>query len=122
VVLGGYQWSWGIYTSAKFRYTTGNPFTPYDFGVYDIDGDYYTGYQAGIRNGDRMAPYSALDIRIEKRFQFPWAQLNTYLDILNIYKGENPEFVHYNYDYTEHDYITGLPLIPSIGFDLEVRL
>jgi len=122
VVLGGYQWPWGIYTSAKFQYTSGNPYTPYDLGVYDIDGNYYSGYQTGIRNGDRMAPYSALDIRIEKRFQFPWAQLSTYLDVLNIYKGENPEFINYNYDYTEHEYITGLPLIPSIGFDLEVRL
>ena len=122
VVLGGYQWAWGIHTSAKFQYTTGNPYTPYDLGVYDIDENYYTGYQTGIRNSERMAPYSALDIRIEKRFQFPWAQLSTYLDVLNIYKGENPEFINYNYDYTDYEYITGLPLIPSIGFDLEVRL
>jgi len=34
---------------------------------------------------------------------------------MNVYYSKNPEFVMYNYDYSESAYVNGLPIIPSIG-------
>jgi len=122
VALGGYQFPLGFNASARFSYVTGNPYTPYSLGVYDIDTDSYTAFQGGDINSGRLAPYTALDVRMEKTWLFKSAKLDAYVELLNLYKGENPEFVNYNYDYTESESISGLPFIPSIGFNLEVRL
>lgn len=122
VALGGYQMPYGVHASGRFSYVTGNPYTPYSLGIYDIDSDNYSAFQSGNINSERMAPYLALDLRIEKTWLFKSAKLDTYLELLNVVKGENPEFIDYNYDYTESRSISGLPFIPSIGFNLEVRL
>jgi TonB family protein len=122
VALGGYQMPYGIHASGRFSYVTGNPYTPYSLGIYDIDTDRYSAFPSGDVNSKRMAPYFALDLRIEKTWLFKSAKLDTYLELLNVVKGENPEFIDYNYDYTESRSISGLPFIPSIGFNLEVKL
>lgn len=122
VALGGYQLPYGVHASGRFSYVTGNPYTPYSLGIYDIDTDRYNAFQSGNTNGERMAPYLAVDLRVEKTWLFKSAKLDTYLEFLNVVKGENPEFVDYNYDYTESRSISGLPFIPSIGFNLEVKL
>jgi hypothetical protein len=113
---------YGIHASGRFSYVTGNPYTPYSLGIYDIDTDRYSAFPSGDVNSKRMAPYFALDLRIEKTWLFKSAKLDTYLELLNVVKGENPEFIDYNYDYTESRSISGLPFIPSIGFNLEVKL
>ena len=122
VVLAGYQLPYGVHTAGRFSYVTGNPHTPYSMGVYDIDSDSYSAFQGGDVNSERMAPYLALDLRLEKTWLFKSAKLDTYVELLNVVKGENPEFIDYNYDYTESRSISGLPFIPSIGFNLEVKL
>jgi hypothetical protein len=122
VALGGYQLPYGIHASARFSYVTGNPYTPYSLGIYDIDFDSYSAFQIGNVNSERMESYLALDLRIEKTWLFRSAKLDTYVELLNVVKGENPEFIDYNYDYTESRSISGLPFIPSIGFNLEVKL
>ena len=44
------------------------------------------------------------------------------MDLLNVVHGENPEGIQYNYDYTEHTWIEGLPFIPSPGVQAEIHL
>jgi hypothetical protein len=122
VIVGGYTLPWEIEVSGRFRYVTGNPTNFYEDGVYDLDQDFYYGYRTTEWNSDRLPPFVALDLRAERRFQFKRATLNVYLDLLNVYRGENPEFIQYNYDYTEYRYIRGLPFLPSPGFELEVAL
>ena len=61
----------------------------------------------------------ALDLRVDKTFTFQRWQLETYVDLLNTIRGENPEFVLYNYDFTESTYIRGLPFLPSFGFEAD---
>lgn len=56
---------------------------------------------------------------MSKLFTFKRWQLETFLDLLNVVHGENPEQVQYNYDYTESAYVSGLPFIPSPGFQAE---
>lgn len=120
--LAGYKLPYEIEVSGRFQYVTGNPYTPYDQGVYDIDQDFYQGFSTGSRNAERMPGYTALDLRADKGFTFKKWRLDAYVDLLNVYHGVNPEFVQYNYDYTERAYVSGLPFIPSPGVGLEVFL
>ena len=122
VAVAGYQFPKGFNLSSRFSYVTGNPYTPYSLGIYDIDTNNYSAFPGGDVNSGRLAPYLAWDLRGEKSFVFRSAKLDTYVELLNLVKGENPEFINYNYDYTESEPISGLPFIPSIGFNLEVRL
>ncbi len=115
VAVAGYKLprSWEV--SAKVQHVTGNPTTPYDGGVYDLDQDFYFGYSTGQRNSARLPPFTAVDLRVDRLFVFKKWQLEAYLDLLNVLRGENPEFTLYNYDYTESRFIRGLPFIPSPG-------
>ena len=119
VALAGYDLpkDWGV--SGRFRYVTGNPYTPYDGGIFDIDNGEYAPYQTGEALNQRLPPFYALDLRIDKRYTFKRWWLETYVDLLNVVRGENPESTEYNYDFTEMTYIRGLPFIPSIGFRAE---
>jgi TonB family protein len=108
--------------SARVQYVTGNPTTPYQGGVYDVDQQFYVPYSAGSTNSARLPDFLAVDARIDKLFTFKTWQLEVYLDLLNAIRGENPEFVLDNYDYTQQRYIRGLPFIPSPGFRAEFAL
>ena len=60
-----------------------------------------------------------MDLRVDKRYTFKRWWLETYLDLMNVVRGENPEFVNYNYDYTQTAYVRGLPFIASPGIRAE---
>jgi TonB family protein len=115
--VAGYKLPYDFEISAKGQYVTGNPTTPYAFGVYDVDQDEYQGFRSGARNSERLPPYWAVSARFDKLFTFKAWQLDLYVDLLNVLHGENPEFEVYNYDYTEKRYITGIPFIPGPGFE-----
>ena len=119
VALAGYNLpkDWGV--SGRFRYVTGNPTTPLDGGIYDIDRDVYYPIQSGEGLSERLPSFYSLDLRVDKRWTFKRWWLEAYLDLLNVVRGQNPEQREYNYDYTESAYIRGLPFIPSIGLRAE---
>lgn len=122
VALAGYRLPRDFEVSAKIQYVTGNPYTPYAGGVYDIDQDFYFAFQGAAYNADRLPAFFALDARVDKLFTFKNWQLEVYLDLLNAARGQNPEFQLYNYDYTDSTYIRGLPFIPSPGFEARINL
>jgi len=117
--VAGYTLPWDLEFSGRFQYVTGNPYTPFAGGVYDIDGREYILYPDSDRNAERLPPYMALDLRVDKLFTFKAWQLEVYADFLNVVRGENPEQVEYNYDGTESRYISGLPFVPSLGFQAD---
>jgi TonB family protein len=119
VTVAGYELprDWGV--SAKVQYVTGNPYTPYAGGVYDVDQSFYFPYATDTYNSSRMPDFFALDARVDKLFAFKRWQLEVFLDLLNVARGTNPEFTLYNYDYTEQTWIRGLPFVPSPGFQAE---
>ena len=121
VLVASYKLPYDLSAGVKAQYTTGNPTTPYALGVYDVDQDYYQAFQSDEYNSERLPPYWAVSARIDKLFTFKAWQLLVYLDVINALHGENPEFEQYNYDYTEKTYISGLPLIPSPGFEAKVE-
>lgn len=116
--LGSYQLprNWSI--GARWRYVTGNPTTPIVDSVYDSDNDVYTRVP-GRTNSARTSPFHQLDVRVDKRWIRDRYTLNLYLDLQNAYNRMNEEDVQYNYDYTESQAVTGLPLIPGFGFRAE---
>lgn len=79
--------NWQI--GAKFRYSGGSPYTPYDTSispmvqVWDVN-------QKGVLNYNklnslRLGSNNGLDIRIDKKWYFKKQSLNVYIDIQNIY-------------------------------------
>jgi hypothetical protein len=104
VQLGG----WRI--GARFRYTTGLPYTPRlrnPDGTIDYDGRI---------NSVRLPAFTSLDARIDRRWRRGWGTLSGFLDIQNVTNNRNPEGVYYLQD-TSVDpiYQPGLPILPMIG-------
>lgn len=118
--LAGYSLPLDFEFSGRFQYVTGNPYTPFAGGVFDIDGREYVLFPSADRNTDRLPAYQALDLRVDKLFTFKSWQLEVFVDLLNVYRGENPEQLQYNYDGTEFAYVSGLPFIPSVGFQADI--
>ncbi len=106
--------------SAQLQVVSGNPATPYDFGIYDADADFYTPFALGEPNSVRLPPFVQTSFRVDKTWTFKRWQLEAYVDLINAIRGVNPELTVYTNDYTEYAYVRGLPFIPNIG--LEVRV
>ena len=104
----------GFEVGARFRYTTGNPYTPVVSADYDVDADIYVPTTGDI-NSERLPAFHQLDLKISKRWEPTWGELSTGLEILNVYNRDNPEYLLYNFDYTETDYVQGIPFFPSVG-------
>lgn len=120
-MIGGYRLPRDFEVSGRFQHVTGNPYTPYALAVQDLDSDSWAPIQTGAKNTARLGAYTALDLRADKLFTFKYWQLEVYLDLLNVIRGENPEQLQYNYDYTESAVIRGLPFIASPGFQADFR-
>lgn len=112
--VGGYNLPFGIDISARFRLTTGNPYTPVVGSAYNADRDGYD-QVFGAHNAARDPTFHQLDLRIDKKFVFQHWLLGLYLDVQNVYNRKNAEGMRYNFDYTDMEYVRGLPIIPTIG-------
>ena len=106
----GNHWEFGL----RFRYTTGNPYTPVNDGVYSANSDSYIPVRGPLYSR-RMPDFHQLDVRIEKRWvQDSWI-LSAYLEINNLYNRKNVEAVNYAYDYRTSTFVNGLPILPTFG-------
>lgn len=113
-LVAGYNLPWNFDISGRFRLVTGNPYTPIEGGVFDSDQNRYRPIY-GPRNSERSATFHQLDLRVDKRFVFDTWVLGVYLDVSNVYWADNAEGQRFNYDYTEQEPITGLPILPTLG-------
>ena len=116
--VGTLNFGKGYSLGLRFRLVSGNPYTPITGSVYDADSDNYVPVY-GKTNSRRMPTFHQLDVRFDKKWQWTHLALTTYLDIKNVYNAKNPEFPVYSDDYSEKDWLTGLPIIPSVGVKLE---
>lgn len=112
--LGSYKLPWGLTFGARVRYVTGSPETPVIGSIYDADNDAYTALY-GKANSVRNDPFFQLDLRVDKLWQFKYWSLTAYLDVQNVTYYDNQEGVNYNFDYSENQKVTGLPIFPSFG-------
>ena len=116
--VGTVSFGKGYSLGLRFRLVSGNPYTPVTGSIYDADSDNYVPVY-GKTNSRRMPTFHQLDVRFDKKWQWTHLALTAYLDIKNVYNAKNPEFPVYSSDFSEKDWLTGLPIIPSLGVKLE---
>lgn len=112
--VAGYNLPKNFDLSVRFRYVTGNPYTPIAGSVFNADNDSYSAVN-GDPNSARNAAFNQLDIRIDKSFVYDLWRFGVYLDVQNVYNAKNAEGIQYNYDFTESAPITGIPIFPNLG-------
>jgi hypothetical protein len=105
------RWRFG----GRFRYTTGNPYTPVAGAYQKTNGDWVA--VDGAILSTRLPDFVQLDLRIDRTWTRPWGTLNLYIDVQNVVNRQNAEGVTYNKDYTHLSYTNGLPIFPSIGVE-----
>jgi outer membrane receptor protein involved in Fe transport len=116
ILLGSYklgmakQWQLG----ARFQYTTGKPYTPVTGAVFASDTNRYVP-QYGAVNSLRQPDANQLDIRVDHYWTFKTWKLSGYLDVSNVYMNAPIVAESYNENYTKKTYVTGIPILPSIG-------
>ncbi len=113
-VVGGWRpndrWELG----ARFRVASGAPTTPFvETGalVGTLD---FSRYNAG----PRLPAFSALDLRIDRRWAWRGSQLILYLDVQNALARENASAYVWNERLGAAELDTGLGVLPSIGLNL----
>ncbi|MFT7620907.1 MAG: hypothetical protein ACI9WU_000067 [Myxococcota bacterium] len=114
-LVAGVDLTAGWRFSTRFRYTTGNPFTPLTAAWYDASADAYVPAEAAPRLSERVPDFLQLDVRVDKRWTFDTWALLLYLELSNVTNRANVEQVGYNFDYSARTDIESLPLVPSLG-------
>lgn len=105
----------GWEVGARFRLATGNPMTPVIAAVYDPRLDQYRPVY-GEQNSERESTFHQLDLRVEKQWKISDLTLAAYLELLNAYNAQNQDGTRYSYDYSRNEALTGLPILPNLGF------
>ncbi|HWE30287.1 MAG TPA: TonB family protein [Polyangia bacterium] len=113
-IIGSYKFGRGYQVGVRFRYVTGNPYTPVVGSFYDSNANTYTPQNGPIYSG-RLGSFNQLDVRFDKKWTFNRWALSLYLDVQNVYNASNPEGYTYSYDYTQRQSISGLPFLPVLG-------
>lgn len=90
--IGGYKFKRNIELGVKFRYQGGAPYTPFDMAAsqanYNVLGTGlidYTRY-----NTLRLGNFNAMDIRLDKKWNYKKWTLDVYLDLSNAYAATQP--------------------------------
>jgi TonB family protein len=114
-LIGSYKFGHGYQIGIRFRYVTGNPYTPVVGAYYDAVDDRYIPIRAPVYSG-RLDSFNQLDIRFDKKWTFRLWSYSMYLDLQNVYNASNEEGKAYNFNYTQTKPISGLPILPVLGF------
>jgi TonB family protein len=118
-LLGSWQlknnWEVGVRT----RFVSGKPTSPI-VGTREFDGDHGIEAVYGERNSTRQDPFFQVDMRVDKKVIYDKFIFTYYVDFQNLlwplYK--SPELTYYNYNYTEKQKISMIPLA-AFGLRLE---
>lgn len=100
--------------ASRFRYVTGNPVTPVVASIFDTDNDVYIPTRGGLYS-ERYKDFYQLDLRIDKKWISNEEIWTLYLDIQNVLNTKNPESIEYSYNYSQKEYVSGLPFLPAFG-------
>lgn len=117
--VGSYQLGSGWEVGARFRFVTGSPTTPVIGSSYNADTFQYSPLY-GERNSIRVADFHQLDLRVNKTWRQRWGSIGVFLEVLNVYNHANQEGVIYNYNYTQSQPLSGLPIFPNLGIRGEI--
>ena len=105
-LLGSYKLPRGFQVGLRFRYVTGNPYTPV---VARLLRRQQLRLRAGLRRallGAAAGSFNQLDLRVDKTFAFNAWKLTLYLDIQNIYNSTSAEGFAYSFDFKQRPRLT----------------
>jgi TonB family protein len=127
-VLGSYRLGGGWEFGARFRLVSGNLTTPNvcdrfsdtcdplrTNALFNASSGVYTPIPFSGPGSERLPLFHQLDLRVDRTWKFKRWQLSAYLDVQNAYNRGNVEGIAYNYNFTNRQYVAGLPILPSIG-------
>lgn len=105
------QWALG----STFTYNTGNTYTPVDGAVYNANLDkYQPRTDTGDINSKHLDASKKVSIFATKKFlQDTWS-LDLRFGVEQYVIGEQKTNLSYNYDYSEEEYVKGVPFIPFL--------
>jgi TonB family protein len=98
---------------ATFQLATGRPSLSPASAVYDSDENAYDA--TFVDRGERLPIFHQLNVRIDRDFDVDFMRGTVYLDVLNVYYGQNSEGVVYQYDFARSVPIPGLPILGTLG-------
>jgi hypothetical protein len=108
----GYQFNERWEASAKFRYASGRPYTP-----FLADGT----QNVAAYNSERTMAVHSLDVRVDRRWNFSAWTLIAYVDIQNLYNNKRSGLVRWNAREQRVDADeSSIGLLPSIGISAEL--
>lgn len=114
-VLGSYTLGRGWEIGTRFRYVSGNLYTPCNGGLFSSVATSYV-CVSGPENSQRLPAFHQLDLRVDKRWVFSAFTLGVYLDLINVYNRINADAPSFSYDFTKQSTASqSLPFLPSLG-------
>jgi hypothetical protein len=117
-IVASYEPGLGFEIGTRFRYASGFPRTPVNGAFFDSRRDIYEPY-FGAQNSIRIPAFVSWDLRAAKRWDLGRAKVEVYLDVQNVTNQKNAEDIVYSFDFTQQNYITGLPILPVFGARLD---
>lgn len=114
--VGAYDLGKDWEISGKVQATSGQPYTPL-YGVYVPTDEYFTAIRGDL-NSARYPYYFRVDTRVQKVWNRNWMDWTLYLDVYNATSRRNPFVATYNYDYSRLVDIISLPIIPTLGLEV----
>lgn len=113
-VMASYRLGRGWELGGRFRYMSGFLYNAFPGGMVDNSNGDYVPY--GTIERKRLAPYHQLDVRIEKTFEYAAFKWSLYMDVINAYNRESPDYATYKYDLSQTKPLSlSLPILPSLG-------
>jgi hypothetical protein len=109
------KWRFGT----RLQLATGRPTRPINGAAYDADENDYDAIRGGF--SARLPAFHQLDVRIDRDFE--WSRSvrgSVYLDVLNVLNTQNTEGYLYQYDLQKQARLPSLPILPTLGFRLEM--
>lgn len=108
---GGYRFDERWEASAKFRFASGAPSTPFNpDGTQDVD----------RYNSERVQSAHSLDLRVDRRWNFSRWNLVVYLDVQNVYNNKSSGSVRWNArERRVETNENSIGILPSLGVSAE---
>jgi TonB family protein len=117
-LLASYEITHGFQAGARFRYTTGAPRTPVIGAFFNAKDQVYEPIY-GAHNSIRLPAFYSLDMRVEEAFVYRRLKFNVFADVQNVTNRKNPEEIIYSANFSQRDYISGLPVLAVVGARME---
>ncbi|MEZ4412518.1 MAG: TonB-dependent receptor [Gemmatimonadales bacterium] len=112
--LAGWRFNPKWEVSGKYRVATGLPYTPFAAsGPLEGERD-FTYY-----NESRLPTFSAVDIRVDRRWSFQSVQLDVYIDIQNLFGRANVTGTYWNARTQQEEFNEALGVLPTLGVNVE---